>query len=121
MGETHNFEEVIDKSQLTKRYYTITEVAKMFDVSNSLLRYWEGEFGSLKPTKGRNGIRRYTVNDIEKIDTIYQLVKNRGFTIDGAKKELKKMPVGSGTDTGTIKARLISLRTRLSDLKKQLE
>ena len=79
---------MVDLSLLTKRYYTISEVSKMLDVNNSQLRFWEGEFKQIRPQKGRNGIRRYTKEDIAAIITIQDLLKNRGFTIDGAKKEL---------------------------------
>ncbi|MFT4565603.1 MAG: DNA-binding transcriptional MerR regulator [Saprospiraceae bacterium] len=79
---------MIDLSSLTKRYYTISEVSKMLDVNNSQLRFWEGEFRQIRPQKGRNGIRRYTKEDIAAIIKIQDLLKNRGFTIDGAKKEL---------------------------------
>ncbi len=76
---------------LTKLYYSIGEVAELFNLSNSLLRYWEGEFTELKPRKNRKGDRQFTVKDIEQIAVIHSLVKERGFTIDGARKEMKLM------------------------------
>lgn len=76
---------------LTKLYYSIGEVADMFELNNSLLRYWEGEFSELKPRKNRKGDRQFTVTDIETVVDIYNLVKERGFTIDGARKELKEL------------------------------
>lgn len=81
--------------ELTKLYYSIGEVSEMFDVSNSLIRYWESEFKILKPTKNSKGDRRFMVKDIRNLERIYTLVKERGFTLDGAKKELsnkKKKP-----------------------------
>ena len=81
---------MIDVTQLTKRYYTISEVSKLLGVNKSQLRYWEGEFKQIKPQKGRNGIRRYTKEDITVVEQIQILLKDRGFTIDGAKRELQK-------------------------------
>jgi len=73
-------------------YYSIGEVAEMFGVSSSLIRYWETEFKVLKPMKNRKGDRRFMVKDIRTLEKIYTLVKERGFTLEGAKKELKKKP-----------------------------
>lgn len=103
---------MVDTSTLTKRYYTIAEVSVMFDVAKSLLRYWEGEFKEIQPRKDRGGIRRYTVKDVEHINKIYDLVKVRGFTIEGARKELssknKKSPAK------------IDLKNKLQDIHKRL-
>lgn len=77
-----------DKENL-KRYYSISEVAKMFDVSKSLIRFWESEFDILKPHKNSKGDRRFTRQNIQQVQIIYQLVKERGFTLEGAKKEIK--------------------------------
>ena len=75
--------------ELTKLYYSIGEVSEMFGVTNSLVRYWETEFTQLKPKKNRRGDRQFTVKDIGVIERIFTLVKERGFTLDGAKKEMK--------------------------------
>ncbi len=75
--------------ELTKLYYSIGEVSEMFGVTNSLVRYWETEFHQLKPKKNRRGDRQFTIKDIHVIERIYTLVKERGFTLDGAKKEMK--------------------------------
>lgn len=80
---------MIDISKLDKLYYTIGEVADMFGVSRSLIRYWESEFSSLKPIKNSKGDRRFTKQNIEQLNQIFHLVKEKGFTIDGAKGELK--------------------------------
>ncbi len=79
----------ISLENLTKLYYSISEVSKMFGLSNSTLRYWETEFTNLKPKKNRYGDRAYTKKDIQDIERIYFLVKQKGFTIEGAKNELK--------------------------------
>ena len=72
-----------------KLYYTITEVAVLLKVNPSLLRFWEKEFDILSPKKNKKGTRSYTQKDIETINKIYVLVKEQGFTLDGAKKHLK--------------------------------
>jgi DNA-binding transcriptional MerR regulator len=79
----------IDVESLTKLYYSIGEVADMFQVSKSLIRYWETEFPSLKPHKNSKGDRRFTKQNIEQIIEIYHLVKEKGYTLEGAKQELK--------------------------------
>ena len=76
-------------SELTKLYYTIGEVSEMFDVSKSLIRYWESEFSILKPHKNSKGDRRFTKQNIEQLGMIYHLVKEKGFTLEGAKKEIR--------------------------------
>ncbi len=73
-----------------KRYYSIGEVAELFDVSRSLIRYWESEFDNIRPQKNARGERRYTKANLEQIKLVYALVKERGFTIAGAKQELKE-------------------------------
>ena len=75
---------------IEKLYFTIGEVAKKFDVNVSLLRYWEKEFDILQPKKNKKGNRLFTKKDVENIEIIYHLVKERGFTLDGAKKKLSE-------------------------------
>ena len=72
-----------------KLYYTIGEVSKAFDVNPSLIRFWEKEFEILKPKKNNKGTRRYSSIDIENFQTIHHLVKEKGYTLDGAKEQLK--------------------------------
>ena len=79
----------IREEELKKLYYSIGEVAQMFDVNTSLIRFWEKEFPALKPKKNKKGNRLFTPKDIVKIDKIYTLVKVKGFTLDGANKALK--------------------------------
>lgn len=80
----------IDIKNLSKLYYSIGEVAEMFDVNHSLIRFWEKEFTIIQPKKNRKGNRMFTPKDIENFNKIYHLVKIQGFTLEGAKKELKK-------------------------------
>lgn len=73
-----------------KLYYSIGEVAKAFDVNASLIRFWEKEFDEIQPKKNAKGNRKFTPEDIKHIQLIYHLVKERGFTLDGAKVHLKE-------------------------------
>ena len=74
-----------------KLYYTIGEVSKAFDVNPSLIRFWEKEFEILKPKKNNKGTRIYSSVDIENFQTIHHLVKEKGYTLDGAKVQLKML------------------------------
>ena len=73
-----------------KRYYGIGEVARAFEVNTSLIRFWEKEFDALKPKKNAKGNRKFTPEDIKNLKLIFHLVKERGFTLDGAKTHLKE-------------------------------
>jgi len=73
-----------------KRYYKIGEVAKAFGVNTSLIRFWEKEFDVLKPKKNAKGDRKFTPEDIKNLQLIYHLVKDKGYTLDGAKIHLKE-------------------------------
>jgi DNA-binding transcriptional MerR regulator len=72
-----------------KVYYSIGEVSKMFDVNTSLIRFWEKEFDIIKPSKNKKGNRLFTQQDVDHFHIIYHLVKERGYTLDGARKKLK--------------------------------
>lgn len=80
----------VDTSKLTKLYYSIGEVAQLFEVNASLLRFWEKEFGFEISKKTKKGNRLFSVEEVEKINTIFQLVKVQGFTLEGAKNQLKR-------------------------------
>lgn len=118
----------VSEDQLTKLYYSIGEVAGMFEVNTSLIRFWEKEFPAISPKKNKKGKRLFTPKDILKIERIYILVKEEGYTLDGAKKALNSKSGSSSvleqselTETTTneevidrlevIKKRLIRLRT----------
>ena len=73
-----------------KRYYAIGEVAKAFGVNTSLIRFWEKEFDVIQPKKNAKGNRKFTPEDIKNLKFIYHLVKERGFTLEGAKTHLKE-------------------------------
>lgn len=106
----------INISELTKLYYSIGEVAEMFSVSKSLIRFWESEFDLLRPHKNSKGDRRFTKQNIQQFNTIYHLVKERGFTLEGAKKELKSNKERIAGRQKTLES-LKKIRGFLNDMK----
>jgi len=78
------------EKKIEKLFYSIGEVARMFNVNTSLIRYWEKEFDIIKPQKNKKGNRLFTKKDIENFHIIYHLVKERGLTLKGAKMKLKE-------------------------------
>ena len=79
----------LNNNQTEKIFYKISEVADMFNLNISAVRFWEKEFDILRPKKNKKGNRLFTQKDIKNIQIIYHLLKERGFTVDGAKKKLK--------------------------------
>lgn len=77
------------EKEIEKLYYSIGEVADLFNVAPSLIRFWESEFDIIKPKKNRKGNRQFTREDIDNVRTIYHLVKEKGFTLQGAKEMLR--------------------------------
>jgi DNA-binding transcriptional MerR regulator len=77
------------EKKIEKLFYPIGEVAKIFDVSVSSIRYWEKEFNILKPKKNKKGNRMFTKKDLDNLRIIYHLTKERGFTLEGARKKLR--------------------------------
>lgn len=103
-----------------KLYYSISEVAKMFGLNESTLRYWEQEFPYLKPkTKGPSKVRQYTEKDIEQIRLIHNLVKVRGFKLAAAKKIINSNRTGADK-TAEVLDRLMAIRDELQVMKQQL-
>ena len=102
-----------------KRYYSIGEVAKAFDVNTSLIRFWEKEFEVLKPKKNAKGNRKFKPEDVKNLQLIYHLVKERGFTLEGAKIHLKEEKKKT-LDNFEIIAKLESVKNQLIKLKEQL-
>lgn len=102
-----------------KLYYSIGEVAKMFDVNTSLIRYWEKEFDILKPKKNKKGNRLFTQADVDNLKIIFHLVKERGFTLQGAKDKLKDNK-DDISDNVEIIDRLEKIKLFLLDLKNSL-
>lgn len=102
-----------------KQYYRIGEVAKAFGVNTSLIRFWEGEFSIIKPKKNKKGNRLFRPDDIKNFQLIYHLVKEKGYTLDGAKKKLKEKPQQI-KDNHEIIARLEGIKAELINFKNQL-
>ncbi|WP_339889567.1 MerR family transcriptional regulator [uncultured Flavobacterium sp.] len=102
-----------------KLYYSIGEVAKAFDVNTSLIRFWDKEFDVLKPKKNAKGNRKFTPDDIKNLSLIYHLVKERGFTLDGAKTHLKENQKKT-LDKFEIISKLESIKNELKKFKGEL-
>ena len=103
-----------------KLYSSIGEVAKMFDVNESLLRYWEKEFPIISPKKAGGNVRQYRKEDIENIRLVYHLVKEKGMTLQGAKQKLK-MNRETTIRTAEILDRLKLIREELVSMRKELD
>lgn len=103
-----------------KTYYSIKEVAKMFSLTESTLRYWETEFPYLKPRTTSNNVRQYTDKDIEELRYIYNLVKVRGFKIAAARKMINSNRNGVDKSTKVLE-QLVSVKNQLQELKDALE
>ena len=107
------------ETETVKLYYTIGEVSKMFSVNASLIRFWEKEFEVLQPKKNKKGNRLFTTEDVENLRIIYHLVKERGFTLQGARAKLKdnKTDVTSNTEVfdslNRIRGFLVELKDNL--------
>jgi DNA-binding transcriptional MerR regulator len=102
-----------------KRYYKIGEVANAFSVNASLVRFWEKEFDIIKPKKNAKGNRLFTAEDIANFKLIFNLVKERGFTLEGAKQKLKKNSALTIYNHAII-SRLETVKAELVKIKEQL-
>lgn len=104
---------------IEKLYYSIGEVAKEFNVNVSLIRFWEKEFDILKPKKNKKGNRMFTQTDLENIRIIHHLVKERGFTLEGARKKMNDNKEDTINSVEII-SRLKDIKRFLLDLSKEL-
>ncbi|WP_339651875.1 MerR family transcriptional regulator [uncultured Salegentibacter sp.] len=102
-----------------KRYYGIGEVAEAFKVNTSLIRFWEKEFDVIQPKKNAKGNRKFTPEDIKNLELIYHLVKERGFTLEGAKTHLKEEKLKTLSNFEIIR-KLEGVKAKLINLKNQL-
>ncbi|MBL7869561.1 MULTISPECIES: MerR family transcriptional regulator [Flavobacterium] len=102
-----------------KRYYSIGELAKAFDVNASLIRFWDKEFDILKPKKNAKGNRMFTPEDVKNLQLIYHLVKERGFTLEGAKTHLKEGQKKT-LDKFEIISKLEAIKAQLTNIKNEL-
>lgn len=109
----------LDTSSSHKLYYSIGEVAEMFDVNASLIRFWEKEFDIIKPKKNQKGNRSFTAADIESVRLVHYLVKERGYTLQGAKQKLKD-GTNEAVKEAEVSARLHKVRSFLLELKENL-
>ncbi|MBT8221039.1 MAG: MerR family transcriptional regulator [Bacteroidia bacterium] len=105
--------------EITKRYYSISEVAERFNVSQSLIRFWEKEFDNLRPTKNSKGDRRFTEKNLIQFKLIYHLLKEKGFTIKGAKQEIKENRAKYIMKQKVVE-KLEKLKSGIEDLKDQI-
>jgi DNA-binding transcriptional MerR regulator len=102
-----------------KRYYSIGEVAKAFDVNVSLIRFWDKEFDVLQLKKNSKGNRLFTPDDVKNLQLIYHLVKERGFTLEGAKTHLRESKKKI-LDKFEIISKLEAIKTQLVQMKGEL-
>ncbi|MBR07825.1 MAG: MerR family transcriptional regulator [Rickettsiales bacterium] len=108
------------EKEIEKKYFTIGEVADELGVATSLIRFWEGEFDIIKPKKNRKGNRQFTKDDIRNVKLIYYLVKEKGFTLQGARDFIKN-DVEAATNKVELIESLKRVRTFLETLKKELD
>jgi len=105
--------------KVEKLFYTIGEVAEMFNVNTSLIRFWEREFDIIKPKKNKKGNRLFTKEDIDNFHIIYHLVKERGMTLRGAQKKLKENKEDTINNLEVIKS-LNNIKKLLLDIKEEM-
>lgn len=107
-----------------KLYYSMGEVAEMFDVRRSLIRHWESQFSVLKPHRTARGNRMFTPQDVEYLKIIYHLVKERGMTLEGAKRAMKRHAAGGGSEMkreAELMTRLKHIRALLVEVREDLK
>jgi len=104
---------------ISKLYYTMGEVSAMFDVNQSLLRFYEKEFDILQPKKNKKGNRYFTPEDIENLKIIFHLINNKGYTLQGAKDHLKQN-LGDTKDNQSIINSLESIKSFLLEVRDQM-
>jgi DNA-binding transcriptional MerR regulator len=107
------------EKKVEKLYYTIGEVATMFNVNPSLIRFWEKEFDIIKPKKNKKGNRFFTIQDIDNFRLIYHLVKEKGLTLQGARKKIRDNREDTNNNFEVIKT-LTDIKTLLQEIKESL-
>jgi DNA-binding transcriptional MerR regulator len=109
------------EKEIEKKYFTIGEVAADLGVATSLIRFWEREFDVIKPKKNRKGNRQFTKEDVQNVKFIYHLVKEKGYTLQGARDFLNN----GGTSTANDKLELIEslkrVRSFLVEMRRELQ
>ena len=106
--------------KIEKLFYSIGEVAEMFNVNTSLIRFWEKEFSIIKPKKNKKGNRLFTKEDIDNFHIIFHLVKEKGMTLKGAQKKMKENKEDSLNDFEVVKT-LEGIKRMLLDIKGELD
>lgn len=106
----------MQEHDIEKRYYSIGEVAEIMEVNTSLVRFWEKEFEILKPKRNKKGNRLFTQKDLANLKLIYHLVKERGFTLEGAKTKLRENKDDTARIADVVE-RLKTIRQALMDIK----
>ena len=105
--------------EISKMYYTMGEVAAIFDVNQSLIRFYEKEFDILQPKKNKKGNRYFTPEDLEHLKIIFNLIRDKGYTLNGAKEHLKNN-LDEKKDTQRVIASLENLKNFLLEVRDQL-
>ncbi len=106
--------------KIEKLYYTIGEVAEIFDVNTSLIRFWEKEFDIIKPHKNKKGNRLFTPADVENFHLIFYLVKEKGMTLKGAQKKLQENHDDTVNNFEVV-SKLKNIKSMLLEMKESLE
>jgi len=105
-----------------KLFYSMGEVAEMFDVNASLIRHWESQFSVIRPKRNKKGNRLFSPRDVENLKLIYHLVKERGMTLEGAKKALRQQPAEGGMERDAeLMERLQRIRALLVEVREDLK
>lgn len=104
---------------IEKKYYTIGEVATKFEVATSLIRFWETEFSTINPKKNKRGNRQFTKEDIEQLKLVYHLVKEKGYTLQGAKDIIYQQKTKASSNLEAIES-LKKVKDFLINLKQNL-
>ncbi len=110
----------LNKNKDLKMFYSISEVAQMFNVTETLLRFWEKEFPNIKPQKAGRGIRQYTKADVEQVRLVYHLVKERGMTLQGARDAIRRDKSKGINRNIEVIEKLKDIRTELQAIGKDL-
>jgi DNA-binding transcriptional MerR regulator len=115
------------EKEITKLYYSISEVAEIFGVNASLIRFWEKEFDSIKPQKNRKGNRMFTESDIKNFKEIFKLVREQGYTLQGAqnkinesKRQIKNLTIPESSSNQMILNNLQRIKNSLIEIKDKL-
>ena len=110
----------LNKNKDLKLYYSIGEVAQMFNVTETLLRFWEKEFPTISPQKAGRGIRQYTKADIEQVKLVHHLVKERGMTLQGARDTIRRDKSKTVNRNSEVIEKLKDIRSQLQTIGKEL-